>query len=203
MVDFAEVVRFHGHVCPGLAMGFRAAGLAVRELAALRAGDEELVAIVENNSCAIDAIQMVSGCTAGKGNLVFRDYGKQVYTFIRRADGAAVRLAVRWTPPPDDPETAEAGRLYSSGDRSAEVMRIIAGRKGQKANAILAADEGALFALSRPTVSLPSAAQVYPTVVCSQCGERVMEPKARRTDGGGCLCIPCQESRFFATTQVG
>jgi len=99
-VDFEEVVRFHGHVCPGLAMGFRAASLAVQELASLRAGDEELVAIVENTSCAVDAIQMVSGCTAGKGNLIFRDYGKQVYTFIRRADGAALRLALRWTPPP-------------------------------------------------------------------------------------------------------
>ncbi len=51
----------------------RAAGLAVRELALLRAGDEELVAMVENNSCAVDAIQMVTGCTAGKGNLIFCD----------------------------------------------------------------------------------------------------------------------------------
>lgn len=202
-MDFEEVVRFHGHVCPGLAMGFRAAGLAVRELALLRAGDEEMVAIVENNSCAIDAIQMVSGCTAGKGNLIFREYGKQVYTFIRRADGAALRLAVRWTPPPDDPETAEAWRLYSAGERSAAVTRIIASRKSQKAKAILAADAGELFAISRPTVSLPAAAQVYPTVACSQCGERVMEPKASRTAGGGCLCIPCQEARFLATTQVG
>lgn len=193
-MDFKEVVRFHGHVCPGLAMGFRAAGLAVRELASLRAGDEELVAIVENNSCAVDAIQMVTGCTAGKGNLLFRDYGKQVYTFIRRADGAAVRLAVSWTPPPDDQETAEAWRQYGQGERSEEVMRIIASRKDQKAQAVLAADDSELFILSRPTVSLPPAAQVHPTVTCSVCGERVMEPKTRPTDNGGWVCVPCQKA---------
>jgi len=198
-MDFAEVVRFHGHVCPGLAMGFRIAGVAVRELASLRAGDEELVAVVENNSCAVDAIQMVTGCTAGKGNLVFRDYGKQVYTFIRRADGAAVRLAICWTPPADDPETAEAWRRYSEGDRSSEVMRIVASRKGQKAQAVLAADEQNLFTLSRPKVSLPAAAQVYPTVTCAVCGERVMEPKTHRRDDGGFVCIPCQQG---ITTQV-
>lgn len=192
-MDFEEVVRFHGHVCPGLAMGFRVAGVAVRELASLRAGDEELVAIVENNSCAVDAIQMVTGCTAGKGNLVFRDYGKQVYTFIRRADGAAVRLAICWTPPPDDPETAEAWRRYSEGERSAGVMRIVASRKGERAQAVLAAEEHDLFAISRPEVSLPAAAQVYPTVTCAVCGERVMVPKTQRRDDGGSICIPCQQ----------
>lgn len=191
-MDFEEVVRFHGHVCPGLAMGFRVAGVAVRELAFLRAGDEELVAIVENNSCAVDAIQMVTGCTAGKGNLLIRDYGKQVYTFIRRADGSAVRLAIRWTPPPDDPEAAEAWRRYGQGERSEEVMRVIASHKGRKARAVLTADEGDLFSLSRPTVALPAMAQVYPTVTCSVCGERVMAPKTSPTVDGGRVCIPCQ-----------
>lgn len=192
-MEFAEVVKFHGHVCPGLAMGFRAATLAVSELAALRAGDEELVALVENSSCAIDAIQMVSGCTAGKGNLIFYDYGKQVYTFIRRSDGAAVRLAVQWVPAPDDLETASAWRRFGEGERTADVMRIISGRKAQKAKAILDATDKELFLVSRPMVPMPEAARVYPTVSCAICGERVMEPKAKRASNGSYTCIPCQQ----------
>ena len=192
-MEFEEVVRFHGHVCPGLAMGFRVASLAVRDLASLRAGDEEMVAIVENRSCAVDAIQMVTGCTAGKGNLVFREYGKQVYTFIRRLDGAALRVAVRWTPLPDDPETVEAWRRYGAGERSERLMQIISGGKVRKAKAILAAVEQDLFLLTRPMVTPPPAAQVYPTVTCAVCGERVMEPKARRSSDGEHLCIPCQQ----------
>ena len=82
-MTFAEVVSFHGHACPGLAFGYRVAEVALQELGD-KAEDEELVAVVENNSCAVDAIQVMAGCTFGKGNLIFKDYGKQVYTFIRR-----------------------------------------------------------------------------------------------------------------------
>ena len=66
---------------------------ALRELKADRPRDEELVAIVENDSCAVDAIQFITGCTFGKGNLIFRDYGKHVYTFFNRRTGQGVRIS--------------------------------------------------------------------------------------------------------------
>ena len=104
-MNFDNAVKFHGHACPGLAIGYRVANLALQELG-VRASDEELVAIVENDSCAIDAIQLVCGCTFGKGNLIFKDFGKQVYTFIRRPNTEAIRIAVKWEPSPEDPEEA-------------------------------------------------------------------------------------------------
>lgn len=72
--DLREAIQFHGHLCPGLALGYRVAKAALRELKAERPRDEELVAIVENDSCAADAIQFITGATFGKGNLIFRDY---------------------------------------------------------------------------------------------------------------------------------
>jgi len=51
---------------------------ALREFGAGRPQDEELVAVVENDSCAADAIQFITGCTFGKGNLIFHDFGKHV-----------------------------------------------------------------------------------------------------------------------------
>jgi formylmethanofuran dehydrogenase subunit E len=75
-VPFEEAVKFNGHRCPGLALGYRAAGIAMEELHATRSGDEDLLAIVENDACGVDAIQYVTGCTIGKGNLIFRDFGK-------------------------------------------------------------------------------------------------------------------------------
>ena len=42
---------------------------AMNELDSIRAEDEEIVAIVENDACGVDALQCVSGCTFGKGNL--------------------------------------------------------------------------------------------------------------------------------------
>lgn len=42
------VAAFHGHMCPGLAMGIRAAELALRDIGP-HAKDEEVVAIVETD----------------------------------------------------------------------------------------------------------------------------------------------------------
>lgn len=70
---FEKAVEFHGHVCPGLAIGYRAAELGIEALACGRDTDEELVAIVENDACGVDAVQVVTGCTLGKGNLILKD----------------------------------------------------------------------------------------------------------------------------------
>ena len=43
-----RVEAFHGHMCPGLAIGIRAAELALREIGP-HAKDEEVVAIVETD----------------------------------------------------------------------------------------------------------------------------------------------------------
>ena len=82
--EFNKVVEFHGHVCPGLAIGYRVAKYIKGHCD--KSEDEELVAIVENNSCSVDAIQQMLSCTFGKGNLIFKDYGKQVFTFYCRGD---------------------------------------------------------------------------------------------------------------------
>src|SRR5512135_2351862 len=94
MKNYDDVVEFHGHSCPGLALGYRVSLRALREFKR-RAEDEELVAIVENDSCAVDAVQVLTGCTFGKGNLFFRDHGKHVYTFGLRPSGRAVRVSRR------------------------------------------------------------------------------------------------------------
>jgi formylmethanofuran dehydrogenase subunit E len=83
-IPYEELIAFHGHSCPGLAIGYRMTKAALFFLGVKRAYDEELVAIVENDACGVDAVQYLSGCTFGKGNLVFKDYGKRVYTFFSR-----------------------------------------------------------------------------------------------------------------------
>jgi formylmethanofuran dehydrogenase subunit E len=67
-------------------------GAAMDTLKSVHSEDEELVAIVENDACGVDALQCITGCTFGKGNLLFRDYGKQVYTIYSRSTRAGVRV---------------------------------------------------------------------------------------------------------------
>jgi len=138
MKRFEEVIRFHGHSCPGLALGYRVS------LAALKAmdrgkisEDEELVAIVENDSCAVDAIQLVTGCTFGKGNLIFRDYGKQVYTFLKRPSGNGVRISIDVILPEETKREKELWKRYGRGDRSEEVVQAVHDRKAKKTKVIL------------------------------------------------------------------
>lgn len=191
MKTLDEVEEFHGHMCPGLALGYRVSLLALRELGE-RAGDEELVAEVENDSCAVDAVQVMTGCTFGKGNLVFRDYGKQAYRFIRRPSGDALRVSVNWTAPPETDDEKAAWEHYAGGDRTEEIVRKVHERKSRKVKAILEAPEEELFKVTRERSQQPPAARIYPSVTCALCGEKVMEPKARLLRGQ-IVCIPCFE----------
>ncbi len=190
-MTFEEVVQFHGHSCPGLALGYRVTALVLKELGG-RAHDEELVAIVENNSCAVDAVQAMAGCTFGKGNLIFKDYGKQAYTFIRRSDGEAVRISVKWTPPPDSEEEKVMWDRYAAGDRSQEVVQVVQSRKTRKMEGVLKASDNELFKVEHVDVPLPEPARIYKSVTCSVCGETVMEPKTSRR-GEDYVCLPCAE----------
>ena len=94
MKPFSDVTKFHGHICPGSAIGYKAAEAGLNELKSHCSQDDEIVAIVENNSCAVDAVQVLTGCTFGKGNLLFKDHGKQVYTFIIRTTNEGVRVSL-------------------------------------------------------------------------------------------------------------
>jgi len=191
MKSFNDVVEFHGHSCPGLALGYRVAMAALQEFGE-RAEDEELVAIVENNSCAVDAVQVITGCTFGKGNLVFRDYGKQVYTFIKRPSGDGIRISVDWKSSEETDEEKSMWDRYMKGDRSEEVLKAVHNRKAKKIGLILEARNEELIKITKGKMDLPEEARIYPSLTCAICGEKVMEPRARVKDGK-VVCIPCFE----------
>ena len=190
MKKLDEVVEFHGHICPGLVLGYRVSMLALKELGE-RAEDEELVAIVENNSCAVDAVQVMTGCTFGKGNLLFKDYGKQVYTFIKSPFGEGLRISITWESPPETEEEKKMWERYMRGDHSDKVLKTVHDRKSRKIDAILHARDEDLFKISKGKMELPEEAEIYPSIRCALCGEKVMEPRARVKDGK-IVCIPCQ-----------
>ncbi|TAL26696.1 MAG: formylmethanofuran dehydrogenase [Nitrospirae bacterium] len=191
MKKIDAVVKFHGHVCPGLMLGYRVSELALKELGK-RSRDEEIVSIVENNSCAVDAVQVMTGCTFGKGNLIFKDYGKQVYTFIKRPSGKAVRISIDWTPPPETEKEKEMWQRYMKGDRSSAVLKAVHQRKSRKIDSILKASDADLFRVKHFKMPLPEEAMIYPSVRCEKCGEKTMEPRLR-VKKGKMLCIPCFE----------
>ena len=186
--DLRDAIQFHGHLCPGLALGYRVAKSALRELDAERPHDEELVAIVENDSCAADAIQFITGCTFGKGNLIFRDYGKHVYTFFNRRTGKGIRISEDFRGFENDVRYPELKKRQEAGeDVTAELQRF----KQEKASAILKADDRE-FLKFEAAAAPPSEARIRASVRCAECGERFMESRGR-VKRGRIVCIPCFE----------
>ena len=93
-----KAAAFHGHVCPGLTIGYRAALYAIDLLGLTFSDDEQVVCITENDACGVDAIQAILGCSIGKGNLLFHMRGKQAFSFYNRKTGKSVRLVLKAKP---------------------------------------------------------------------------------------------------------
>lgn len=174
--DLQKAVEFHGHLCPGLAIGYRASEAAMQEIGISRAYDEELVCVVENDSCSVDAVQFLTGCTFGKGNLVFKDHGKQVFTFApRRRPGRAVRVSLKAgaiPPPGEDVDPAQ--------------------RRQEALEKLISAPREELFYIDEVDFEHPEAARIHASILCENCGEPTMETRLVEMDGRR-LCVPCSE----------
>jgi formylmethanofuran dehydrogenase subunit E len=167
-ITYDEVVAFHGHSCPGLAIGYRMTQEAMEYLRNTRAEDEELVAIVENDACGTDALQYLSGCTFGKGNFIFHDYGKMVYTFYCRNSGKAIRVS-----------------RPTNARRRTDTMT-----REEKTQWILTAPADEVVNIEEVSIETPERARIFNSVECKFCGELVMETRARIRDEK-IACIPC------------
>jgi len=186
-----RVVEFHGHLCPGLAMGVQAAQLALREIGA-HAKDEEVVAVVETDMCGVDAIQFLTGCTFGKGNLIHRDWGKNVFSFYRRSDGRAVRLAGRPNAWARNPEHQALFAKVRAGQATEAERARFGELHVSESRQVLALDPDSLYRVQEIEGPPPRKARIHTTIVCERCGEGAMETRVRRLDGRE-LCPPCFE----------
>ncbi|MBM4331998.1 MAG: formylmethanofuran dehydrogenase [Deltaproteobacteria bacterium] len=196
--QYHKCMEFHGHVCPGLSIGFRAAQAGLDWLKENRAEDEELVAIVETDACGADAIQVLTGCTFGKGNLLHRDYGKQAFTLLGRRTGRGVRVCLR----PGALELTERHRQLMEriqGNEATKEERNEFGRlHQQKSREILEKPLRELFTLKEISQVLPLKARIEPSRPCQVCREPVMASKIQIRHEKE-ICRSCLEEKgaFF------
>jgi len=161
----------HGHECPGLAIGYRMASAGLEAIESEHAKDEEIVSIVENDACGVDALQCITGCTFGKGNLIFHDYGKHVYTIYSRSLRKGVRVVFHFNVVPDS--IREDRNVFAEW--------------------VLSAPQKNILSVIPVSVSEPESAKISDSVSCTICGETVMEARTRNLDGKS-VCIPCFHS---------
>ncbi len=159
-----KAVAFHGHECPGLAIGFKACEAAMEKMGVNFSPDEEIVCVTENDACGVDAIQVITGCSFGKGNLLYKGTGKMAFSFFNRSNGESLRMITK-------PLQGDMGRE----ERQAYILNS-------------PADE--VFDFKKTSLELPEKARIFTTIVCEICGEGAPEHKIRINDGKK-LCLDC------------
>lgn len=171
--ELKECVRFHGHFCPGLAIGFMAAKELLRLTGVSRSGDEELVAIVETDACSADAIQVMTGCTFGKGNFIFLNYGKHAFTLGSRQHNTAFRASLRAGGHIFNNEFVELFEKMRSGSASSDERAAFLKLRHNTGLRILDMDTERLFKIEEAAIRLPPKAMVVRSETCPVCLEPV------------------------------
>ena len=167
MTAWEKCVAFHGHSCGGLTIGYKAALYAMDLLDISFADNEQVVCICENDACGVDAIQVLLGCSIGKGNLLFHMTGKQAFSFYDRACKKAVRLVLK--PKPLNMSREESFHYYQN-----------------------TAPED-LFDVKEAKIPLPRKAKIFDSYDCDCCGEKTGANWIRLA-GEKKLCLDCYES---------
>jgi len=185
------VIAFHGHWCPGLATGIRVSEIALEEIG--HAGDEDVVAVAEADTCAVDAVQFLTGCSVGKGNLILKNIGKMAFSFYRRSDGKALRIVSR----PNvsrgtNDEYRSLQEKKNAGSITEEETARLQELRQEHCTRILGSEIEDLFDIKKPLEPVPPFAPMKKSLLCDACNEMVMETKARLSDGRT-LCSHCFE----------
>lgn len=188
--DFKECVEFHGHVCPGLAIGYAAVKAGQKIVQMNASEDEEIVTVVENDSCAVDAVQKLLGCTFGKGNLVFRDWGKQVYTFYDRTSGKAVRVALKGEMPLRSTMRSLRQKI-DSGIATPEEIEEFKKLRNRSITLLIKSDPSEIFEIREIDTPPPPEAVIVETRACSICGEHAMVSRMVKR-GNNMICKQCE-----------
>lgn len=198
MQDFKELLemglKFHGHKCPAMPMGLKAGVYAMEKLGVERAKDGQLLAILELDeehcaTCFADGVQVATGCTYGKGNIRRTGYGKWGLTLVDKKNKKAVRVVPKAEVMMKNKGT-KFMEMRKSGTPASQVPEDVV--KPLFEGVVAADPKDILNAGEVFAYELKENPHTFETMVCSQCGEMVVE-RNTRVKGGKIVCIPCSE----------
>ena len=181
----AAAAQAHGHMCPGQVLGVRMAMLGLKQIGIddpLK-HRKRLLAFVEIDRCATDAVSLVTGCSLGARSLKFVDYGKVAATFVNLETQKAVRVFAR------DDSRLKAKTMFAE----------LHAPYRQQLEAYKVMDDADLFAVRPVRVTLkPEDLPGRPRsrVVCEECREGVNDGR-ERTVNGRFLCRSCSGESYY------
>ncbi len=185
--------KFHGHKCPAMPNGLRVAEAAMNKLGVEHTGDSFLHAIVElgDNHCATcfaDGVQVITGCTFGKGNIEKSHKGKWGLTLIDKRTKRAVRVVPKAKVMIQTKETAFFKNYREKGVPPTQVpdevvQPLVDKVMNAPAEMIMTVSEIFEYKWNEPQ-------HTFNSFACEECGEMVVTEYAR-IKGEKHVCKDC------------
>lgn len=201
-IALKQVVDFHGHVCPELALGSKFCEFVQHLLDDNVLDDNGFSVLAENSTSALDAIQILLGVTVGNQRLMVIDYGKHNYTLYSRHQDQG------WSFKMIPLNFGDEGAFHKLEDKiindDAQLEDIVLFQQliDARVQHIFALSPEELFVIE-PTRCGPQpreSTSLY--TLCTICGEQVLATRCieRRKK---VLCIPCFQKEAPGCTQYG
>ncbi len=193
--EFNEVVKFHGCYCLDIAMGYRVSKALMREMGDDMSNMKDVYAYVGAPTCAVDAIQKITGCTFGKRNLIFTNTGKSVFVMQNAKTGKGVRAYCHYWDHFDHVQVREQRKAVQAPTASSTQKVAFTALLDSQVQNILVADEATLFTLSGVALKAPLRFSKYISEACTICGEFAKADLLQDKDGKK-LCAECVASSY-------
>ncbi|MCF6265807.1 MAG: FmdE family protein [Desulfuromusa sp.] len=189
---FETGLKFHGHRCPAMPMGLRAALAAMKTLGVEHSQDKELQVLSETGEghaagCFLDGVMVVTGCTYGKSNIKKLYYNKMAFTLIDVKTGRSVRVSIK-------------NEVLAQSLKSPFIEQRKAGVPPQDVPAkiadpviekVLNIPEEMLLNIGEiKVIDVPKGKGVFEAEPCAKCGDMTFVNKLQETPAGK-VCIPC------------
>jgi formylmethanofuran dehydrogenase subunit E len=197
MTDLNELfevgLKFHGHKCPAMPMGFRAGMAAIKALGVERAQDKELLVVAETGKghaagCFLDGIMTATGCTYGKSNIEKSYFNKMAFTLIDQQTGRAVRVSLK----ADFFEKALASPFVQKRKAGVPPQDIESEITDPLVQRILGLEENAFLDIGPVhQEEVKKGKGSFTAKRCAACCELTFVNKLRVMEDGRLVCIPC------------
>jgi formylmethanofuran dehydrogenase subunit E len=172
--DLNKARAFHGHLCSGIVLGVRLSRAGLHYLGIDDPSENrDFMVYCEIDRCLTDAIQSVTGISAGKRRLKIREYGKMAASFVDMNTNKGVRIVVSGRQSmPDDADPVTFWDQYPDDE---------------------------IFTFQPVTVEVPLGdmpGRPIRSVFCEKCGEKIMDAKDVSVNDQT-LCRTCADGTSY------